>query len=48
MIAEEDYQRLVGRSHQPKSLLQFFRQSPLVGAGLDLERDQEKGRGVDL
>lgn len=48
MIAEEEYQRLVGRSHQPKSLLQFFRESPLVGAELDLERDKDEGRDIDL
>src|SRR5258708_6972105 len=39
MIAEEQYARLVGKSHQPKGLVQFFRESPLVGVELDLERD---------
>src|SRR5882672_8645206 len=39
MIAEEQYERLVGKSHQPKSLVQFFRASFLVGVELDLERD---------
>jgi hypothetical protein len=48
MIAEEDYQQLVGRSQQPKSLLQFFRESPLVGVDLDLERDKDEGRNLDL
>src|SRR6266571_8763357 len=38
MVAEEQYDRLVGKSHQPKSLVQFFRASPLVGVELDLER----------
>jgi len=41
MLAEEHYGRLVGNSHQPKSLVQFFRQSPLVGVDLDLERHRE-------
>src|SRR2546430_3020029 len=41
MVAEEQYERLVGRSHQPKNLVQFFRQSPLVGVDLDLERDRD-------
>jgi prevent-host-death family protein len=48
MIAEEQYDELVGRSHQPKSLAQFFRQSPLVGVELNLEREKDEGRDIDL
>jgi antitoxin Phd len=48
MVAEEHYERLVGKSRQPKSLVQFFRQSPLVGVELDLERDRDPGRDTDL
>jgi prevent-host-death family protein len=48
MVAEEQYDRLVGKSHQPKNLVQFFRQSPLVGVELDLERDRDPGRDIDL
>lgn len=48
MIAEEQYQSLVGKSHQPKSLVQFFRESPLVGVDLDLERDRDPGREIEL
>ena len=48
MIAEEQYQRLVGRSHQPASLVKFFRESPLVGVDLDLERDRTPTRDIDL
>jgi prevent-host-death family protein len=48
MVAEEQYDRLVGKSHQPKNLVQFFRQSPLVGVELDLERDRDPGRDTDL
>ena len=48
MIAEEQYDRLIGRSHQPASLVQFFRQSPLVGVDLDLERDRAPARDTDL
>jgi antitoxin Phd len=48
MIAEEEYDALVGRSHQPKSLAQFFRESPLVGVELDLEREKDEGREIDL
>jgi prevent-host-death family protein len=48
MLAEEQYERLVGRSHQPKNLVDFFRQSPLVGVDLDLERDRDPGRDIEL
>lgn len=48
MIAEEHYQSLMGKSHQPKSIVQFFRESPLVGLDLDLERDRDPGREIEL
>jgi hypothetical protein len=48
MIAEEQYNRLLGRAHQPKSLVQFFRQSPLSSVELDLERDPDPGRDSEL
>jgi antitoxin Phd len=48
MMAEEQYDQLVGKSHQPKNLVQFFRQSPLVGIDLDLKRDRDPGRDTDL
>jgi antitoxin Phd len=48
MIAEEQYDRLVGRSHQPASLVEFFRKSPLMGVDLDLERDRESTHNIKL
>lgn len=48
MIADEQYERLIGKAEQPKSLLQFFRESPLVGLDLDFERDRDEGRDIDL
>jgi antitoxin Phd len=48
MISEEQYERLTMKSRQPKSLVQFFRDSPLVGAELDLERDRDTGRDLEL
>ena len=48
MLAEEQYERLVGKSRQPKNIVDFFRQSPLVGVDLDLERDRDPGRDTDL
>src|SRR5882724_4197279 len=48
MISDEQYDRLVVESRQPKSIVQFFRESPLVGVNLDLERDKDKGRDIEL
>src|SRR2546426_2816412 len=48
MISDEQYQRLVGKAHQPQNLLQFFRESPLVGIELDLERDKDEGRDIEV
>ena len=48
MISEEQFDELTARSRQPKSLVQFFRRSPLVGLNLDFERDRDPGRDVDL
>lgn len=48
MISDEQYNQLVGKSHQPQSLVQFFRESPLVGVELDLERDKDAGRDIQL
>ncbi len=36
------------RQRHPESLVEFFRQSPLVGLELDLKRDKGAGRDVDL
>lgn len=48
MLSDEQYERLLTQSRQPKSLVQFFRESPLVGVKLDLERNQDTGRDVEL
>lgn len=48
MISGEQYEELTGRSHQPENLVDFFRQSPFVGVDLDLERQRDEGREVDL
>jgi prevent-host-death family protein len=48
MISDEQYQQLVGKSHQPKSIVQFFRDSPFVGIELNLERDKDEGRDIEL
>jgi antitoxin Phd len=48
MVAEEEYERLTARARQPKSLVQFLRESPLAGLELDLERDRDTGREIEL
>ena len=48
MISDEQFNRLTTKARQPKSLVQFFRESPLVGVKLDLERDRDAGRDIDL
>ena len=35
------------KSRQPKSIVQFFRESPLVGVELDLERDKDMGPEIE-
>jgi len=48
MIADEDYEKLVGKAHQPKDLWQFFRESPLVGLELEFERNKDTSRDIKL
>jgi prevent-host-death family protein len=48
MIPVEQFDRLVNRARQPKSLVQFFRESPLVGLELDFDRDKDTGRDIAL
>lgn len=48
MLPVEQFELLTGRARQPKSLVQFFRESPLVGVKLDLTRDKDPGRDFKL
>ena len=48
MISDEQYEQLMVKSRQPKSIVQFFRESPLAGLDLDLERDKDTGRDIEL
>jgi len=48
MISDVQYEQLVGKSHQPTSIVQFFRESPLVGVDLNLEREKDEGREIEL
>jgi antitoxin Phd len=48
MLPVEQFDKLVNPVRRRKSLVQFFRESPLVGVELNLERDQDTGRDVDI
>ena len=48
MVPAEEFERLVERAKQPRSLVEFFAESPLARAGIDLERTPDYGRTVDL
>ena len=48
MISDEQFNRLLLQSQVPKSIAEFFRNSPLVGVDLDLERDKDTGRDIEL
>ena len=48
VISDEQYHRLIAKSRQPRSLVQFFRESPLVGVKLDLERDKDSERDIKV
>lgn len=48
MLPVEQFKQLAVRSRQPRSLVQFFRESPLVGLELDFEQDRDTGRHVEL
>jgi hypothetical protein len=39
---------MVARSSQPKTLSDFFARSPLAAARIDLEREDDYGREIDL
>ena len=48
VLPVEQYRKLTKRSQQPASLVQFFARSPLAGVDLDLERDRDYGRDIEL
>ena len=48
MIPVEQFDRLVAKKRRPRTLVDFFRESPLMGAKLDLERDKDTGREIEL
>jgi prevent-host-death family protein len=48
VLATEQFAQLKKRARQPRSLVQFFAESPLAGLKLDFERAKDTGREVKL
>jgi len=48
VLPAEEFEKLKRRRKQHKSLVRFFAESPLAGSGIDLERQPDYGRPVDL
>jgi antitoxin Phd len=48
ILPVEEFERLTERARQPRSLVTFFAESPLAKMNLNLERDSDYGREIDL
>ena len=48
VLPAEQFAQLVKRGGQPKSLVKFFAESPLVNVTLDFSRDVDSGREIKL
>ena len=48
VLPAEQFERLTKRARQPRSLVQFFAESPLAGLKLDLRRSKDPGREIKL
>ena len=48
ILPAEEFERLRGRTKQPRSLVKFFAESPLAKLGINFERTPDYGRAVEL
>ena len=48
VLPAEQFAQLTKRVRQPKSLVKFFAESPLARVELDLSRDLDSGRAINL
>jgi antitoxin Phd len=48
VLSSEEFERLTRRKRQSGSLVEFFAKSPLAGLELNLDREPDFGRPVDL
>ena len=48
VLPAEQFERLTRRAREPRSLVQFFAESPLAGLKLDIRRSKDAGREIKL
>lgn len=48
MLPAEEFENLTVRAGQPRSLVEFFAESPLAKSGIKLKRPRDYGREVEL
>jgi antitoxin Phd len=48
VIPAEQFERMTATQTQPKSLVQFLRESPLAKFKVKITRDKDYGRDIDL
>lgn len=48
VLSQTQFDALLARAGQPKSLVEFFRRSPLAGLDLKVDRDRDGGRDIEL
>ena len=48
VLPAEEYERLSRAKTHPGSLVRFFAESPLAGSGIQLDRQRDFGRAIDL
>ncbi|HUE51575.1 MAG TPA: type II toxin-antitoxin system Phd/YefM family antitoxin [Terriglobales bacterium] len=48
ILPAEEFERLAGRTRQPRSLVRFFAESPLADGAVDLDRKPDYGRKIKL
>jgi prevent-host-death family protein len=48
VLREEEYARLVKSSSRQGTLAEFFARSPLAGSGIDLDRQRDFGKDLEL
>lgn len=48
VLPAEQFERLTARAGQPRSLVQFFADSPLAGLKLDFRRSKDPGRAIKV
>ena len=48
VIPVEEFERLTQRAHHEGDIVDFFRNSPLLGLELDIHREEQPDREIDL